>query len=337
MTTLDAGELLESLGSANYVFVAPAVGLYLVSILFRTLRWQALLRHIRQVSISRLYITVVIGYMANNLLPMRLGELVRSYYLSEREGVSKTSALVTIVVERLLDALTLLFFISIIGIFVPLVGLAEAFGERSGVFWPFLVAALALPFLGTFTLLLLIASVPTRATTIATALSKPLPRMLQFQLLRMFRMFLDGLKSLARPTNLVGLFLMSMPIWLFEAGLFFLIGYSFHLDKLYDSPLEMAVTMVLVTAIANIGSSVPAAPGGIGLFEIIARETLVLLPFASIDRSLAGGYVAVVHTALLLPMIVLGQVFLWTQNLSLSSLSRANQTKRVPPSGIERE
>ncbi len=335
VTTLDMGELLKALGDANYVFVAPAVALYLVSILFRTLRWQALLRHMRRVSVTRLYPVVVVGYMANNLLPMRLGELVRSYYVSEREGVSKTSALVTIVIERLLDALTLLFFISVIAVFVPLVGLAEAFGERSGVFWPLLVAALTLPFLGTFTVLLLVASAPVKATTIATALTKPLPDALELRLLQMFRMFLDGLKTLASPFELVRLFLMSMPIWLFEAGLFFLIGYSFGLDKLYESPLEMAVAMVLVTAIANIGSSVPAAPGGVGLFEIVARETLVLLPLAAVDRSLAGGYVAVVHGALLLPMIVLGQIFLWAQNLSLGGLSRAGRDARIVAPGIE--
>ena len=78
--------------------------------------------------------------------------------------------------------------------------------------------------------------------------------------------------------------------------------------------------MVLVMSIANLGSSVPSAPGGIGLFELVARETLVLIPLAVVDRSIAGAYVTVVHVALLLPMIILGQLFLWTQHLSLGAL-----------------
>ncbi len=72
--------------------------------------------------------------------------------------------------------------------------------------------------------------------------------------------------------------------------------------------------MVLTTSISNVGSSVPAAPGGIGLFELVARETIVWLPFGNITRSVAGGYVAMVHAVLIIPLIILGQIFLWTMN-----------------------
>ena len=58
--------------------------------------------------VTRLYPVVIIGYMSNNLLPARLGELVRSYYLAQREGVSGSSALATIAVERVYDGVTLL-------------------------------------------------------------------------------------------------------------------------------------------------------------------------------------------------------------------------------------
>jgi uncharacterized membrane protein YbhN (UPF0104 family) len=89
--------------------------------------------------------------------------------------------------------------------------------------------------------------------------------------------------------------------------------------------------MVLVTAISNIGSSVPAAPGGIGLFELVARETLVLLPLAVIDRSTATAYVTVVHAVLLLPMIVLGQVFLLSGSVSLRRLWQAGGSLTTEP------
>ncbi len=80
--------------------------------------------------------------------------------------------------------------------------------------------------------------------------------------------------------------------------------------------------MTSVTAVANIGSSIPAAPGGVGLFEIVARETLVLLPDSHIDRAVAAAFATVVHAALLIPMIVLGQLFLWAGHVSLRRLSR---------------
>ncbi len=323
--TLPLGEWLDALASADYIYVVPAIGMYLVALLFRTIRWQRLLWHMRPAKVTRLFPVVVVGYMANNLLPLRLGELVRSYYVGEREGISKVSALVTIVLERLLDAITLLLFISVIALFVPLLVLAEGFGEWSSVAWPLLVAGVSLPFVVAFGALMLMAYAPQKARALATALMRPLPARLATRLNQMLDTFLDGLASLRSPRTILVLFLLSIPIWLFESGLFFLIGYAFGLHEVYDNLFEMAIAMVLVTSIANIGASIPAAPGGIGVFELIARETLVLLPLAAVDRAVAGGYIAVVHAALLLPPIVLGQIFLWGQNISLGSLSRAGR------------
>ena len=62
---------------------------------------------------------VAIGYLANNMLPVRLGELVRAHFLGEREGISKASSLASIGVERVFDGLTLLLFIAVIWPFLP--------------------------------------------------------------------------------------------------------------------------------------------------------------------------------------------------------------------------
>lgn len=326
LAQVDYGELGDALASAQYAYVVPAVAIYFGSLYFRSVRWRYMLSPFAVTRVSRLYPVVVVGYTANNLLPMRLGELVRSYYVGEREGISKTSALVTIFIERLLDALTLLLFVVVIALFAPVTGLAQAFRESHGAAWLLAGAALAVIFVAAFGLLLLVAFAPTRASAIAKVLVNPLPERVGSRLRQLFDMFLDGVQTLSSPGSILVLFALSTPIWLFEAGLFFLIGYSFGLHEVYPSLGQMAVALVLVTAIANIGSSIPAAPGGIGLFELVARETLVLLPLAAVDGELAGAYVLVVHAALLLPMIVLGQIFLWTQHVSFLRLSRAGRS-----------
>ena len=330
LLTVDLGGMVESIAGANYVLLVPAVGLYLVSVLFRTFRWQLLLRHMRRVSTRRLYPVVVVGYMANNLLPFRLGEVVRSYYVGEREGVSKTSALATIFVERVLDALTLLFFIAVIAVFVPLSGLAEGLAESSGIPRPLLMTGLTAPFVLAFGILLLFAAFPMNTRAVAFALLRPLPERFEGPARGLIEHFLQGLIPLRSFRTLSGLLLLSLPVWLFEASLFFLIGLSFDLQDSFANLGQMAVAMVLVTSISNIGSSIPGAPGGIGLFEIIARETLVLLPLAVVDRSVAAGFAAVSHVALLLPMIVLGQVFLMAGHISLGRLSRAGKEAERP-------
>ena len=333
LVTIDLGRMVGALADANYLFLVPGIGMYLVSVFFRTLRWQALLRHIRPIGVARLYPVVVVGYMANNLLPMRLGELVRSYYVGEREGISKSASLATIVVERVLDALTLLLFIASISLFAPVTGLAKTFGTQTGVAWPLLVVALSVPFMIAFAMLLLFARFPAKSGAMAMAAVRPLPERFETQLRHIIGMFLHGLTPLRSPIMLVKLFALSVPIWILESALFFFVAYAFGLEDVHDSIGELAISVVLVTAIANIASSVPAAPGGTGLFEIVTRETLVYLPTATISRSVAGSYAIVVHAALLLPMILLGQVFLWKENISLRRLSAAGRNEPIISEG----
>ena len=331
--TVDLRGMWDSLRTANYWFVALGLVAYLFAVVFRTLRWQVMLRHMRPVGVRRLFPVVVVGYMANNLLPMRLGELVRSYYVGEREGISKTSALATIFVERVLDALTLLFFVFAISLFVPLTGLAKGFGERFGVAWPLLLAVVSVPFVALFAMLLLFAWFPAKTRAVTTSLTTPLPQQFRGPLRNLVVMFQDGLAGIGNPRTLALLFLLSVPVWLLESVLFYCVGLSFGLNHVYANLGELAVAMVLVTALANVGSSIPSTPGGIGLFEIVARETLVLLPLASVDRSVAAGFAALVHAALLLPMIVMGQVFLWVEQTSLGRLSRGDRTNTSQGTG----
>ena len=331
LLTVDARRMLDALASANYWYLPPAVGMYLCSVYFRSLRWAVMLRHLKAVGAFRLYPVVVIGYMANNLLPMRLGELVRSYYVGEREGINKASALVTVLSERILDALTLLFFIAALAPFMSIDRLVQTFGERFGIPWQLLIAAFSLPFVCAFAAMALFAIYPRKTRSAVMWLARPLPSRLHSMIESLTGMLLQGLAPLGSARTVATLFAISIPIWLTEMGVFYIVGFAFGIDQAHSSPWTMAVTMTLVTAVANIGASLPLAPGGIGLFEFISRETLVLGPLASVDRSVAAGHAIVTHAATLLPMIVLGQVFLWTASLSLRRLRQSSEEKAENP------
>ena len=327
--TADPRRMLEALSGANYWFTIPAVGMYLLSVYFRSLRWTVMLRHLKPVTTMRLYPVVTIGYMANNLLPMRLGELVRSYYVGEREGINKPAALATVLVERIFDALTLLFFVAVVALFFPVTGLVQSFGERFGVPEVVLILGFTLPFVTAFGALVLLAFYPERAQAFALLIARPLPDRLKSMADSLTGMLLQGLEPLREPRKLAVLFVLSIPIWLTEAAVFWIMAFPFGIHETHADLWEMAANMVLVTSITNIGASVPAAPGGLGLFEIIARETLVLSPLSAAERPAAAGFAVVVHAVILLPMIILGQVFLWTAHVSLRRLSREGQRQET--------
>ena len=108
----DLSRVAAALREADYRYLPLAVIIYLTSFLLRSLRWGILLRPVKPgIGFARLFSTIIIGWTSNNLLPARVGELVRAYLIGKRESISKSSSLATIVVERILDSFILLVFL----------------------------------------------------------------------------------------------------------------------------------------------------------------------------------------------------------------------------------
>jgi len=75
----------------------------------------------------------------------------------------------------------------------------------------------------------------------------------------------------------------------------------------------------LVTTVANVTTSLPALPGSIGTFELAGLKTLTLM---GINSGLAGAFVLVTHLIVLVPVTVLGLIYLWYGNTSLMHLMK---------------
>jgi hypothetical protein len=95
------------MSSARLPWLCLAVVGVGADLVFRALRWQRLIAPIHPVPLRRLSGYMLVGYLANNVLPARLGELVRSHYLGDREGISRSATLGTVVVERVVDTVVL--------------------------------------------------------------------------------------------------------------------------------------------------------------------------------------------------------------------------------------
>jgi uncharacterized protein (TIRG00374 family) len=104
---VDLGAVGRVLGSAAPGWVAGVTACIAIDVLCRTVRWQGLLAPIQRVRFVPVLGYLLVGYLANNVLPARLGELVRSHYLGDRENMSRATTLGTIVVERVVDTAVL--------------------------------------------------------------------------------------------------------------------------------------------------------------------------------------------------------------------------------------
>ena len=314
---VDLGEIRSALRDANYLLVVPAVALYFVAVYFRAVRWRFLLSPLRLIPVRRLYPVIVIGYMANNVLPARLGELVRSYYLARREQVNTSSALATVAVERVYDGVTLLAFAALTGPVLLALGWFSSSSDTSRTTWLVLAGLTVALFCGALLFLTSLVVFP-RFVEFVEWLTRIVPGRFRSRAQELLQTFVQGLRILGSPRQHLMLFLFSLPVWLFESATYFLIGYSFGIDQLFGSVWVLILVIMLLTATSNLATSLPTAIGGIGPFEVVATQTLLAL---GVGASLAAAYAGFVHlVALWLPVTVAGLVLAWKQNLSIKQL-----------------
>ncbi len=302
----DFSLIVQALGRANYVFILPAAVLYFVGGWFRAVRWHYLMAPVKRVSLRQLFSAVVIGYMANDVLPLRAGELVRAYILGEKERLPKAAVLGTIAMERTFDGLTLLFLMLVVSLFTPLVPWLQDIARIMTVL-----------FVGAFVFLAVIVSSEQRAQRLAGLLLGFLPYARRQQGSGLVSSFLSGLKVVRSPGKLAAVFGSSVMAWLIEATIFYIVTFAFDLKLTFP-------VLVLATATANLAITLPSSQGGIGPFEFFAAQTIVLF---GADVNAATAYAVVLHAVILLPVTVLGFVYLWLENLSLAEM--VQQPKKV--------
>lgn len=303
---LKLDEFIVTLKDAKYIWLVPGILVYFLGVWVRTWRWHYMLRHIQNVPTRRLFPTVCIGYMGNNIYPARAGEVLRSYVLKGDTGIRMSSSLATVVIERLFDGLTMLLFIVVA---IPFV--RSAMDTLRG--YQNLILTVTLLFFGALVVFLVLAARPTMTRTLySAAVHRLLPSALQERTLDALDRFMTGLDSLARGREVFLIFATSVLIWLFETAKYWFVMHAFTFKVSF-------FTLMLMNGIVNLATTIPAAPGYVGTFDL---PGIAILTRAGVDRSVATAYTLVLHVALWLPITVLGAFFLWHSHLSVSRLRR---------------
>ena len=307
----DFSEMGRALREANYLFLLPAILVYFVGVFFRAVRWRYLLLPLRSIASVRLFPLIVIGFLVNNLLPARLGTVARAYILGERETMSKMSTFATIVVEQVFDGLTLLLFAFIIALFIPLeYWVKEVIYIAGGLFF------------GAFIICLFIASSQALARRWVAVLVRIFPLRLRGRVEEWLILFIEGLKAMRSPSKLLAVLIISAMVWLCEGSMYYILSFSFDLGQPFH-------VLLLMNAVANLALFIPT-PGGIGPFDYFSKKILV---FFNVTAATATAYVTTLHVALLIPVILLGFIFLWTENISLAKLIPARRKARPAEAG----
>ncbi len=289
---------VREIGKAERSWIWLGVLAYAISFWFRSIRWRILLLPERKFRIGELFSGIVIGWMANNVLPIRMGELVRAYDFGRVHRFSKSLCFATIVVERLIDGLTLIFFLAIIFMFVsfkPIINQIFVLGI----------------FIFFFLFIVLFYLVAGRALGRQMGIYRLIDNIGQKYLKAegqfVISNFIKGLDVLLHEKLMVAAFGLSILVWCAEAGMYSCFLKAFHLVLPAYAPF-------FVLCIVNLGLIVPSI-GYVGTFEWFCK--VALLQLATIDPALVVGYSIALHAAQYIPVTLLGIVFFIRHNFDI--------------------
>ena len=288
-------DILNHVGAAEPLPLLVAVVLATLTFPLRLIRWRVLLRTEsgQPYPAAPLWHAVALGFMANNLLPLRAGELVRSYTASRLGNIRFTTVLSSVAVERIFDGLTIagLLTLALLSPDLPgsvMVGdvsiarLARVAGLLGGVALLLAIGVLAAPLLA--------------ERVVRAALPWPNAANRVISLIEGIR---QGLMVLRTPARLALVVFWSFALWLVN-GLAFYAGFA-----AFDIPVSY-VGALLMQGLLVLGISIPSTPGFFGPFEAVIVAALALY---GVPRDLAFSYAISFHVTTFIPITVLG---LWS-------------------------
>jgi len=303
---------------ANGLLLLLTVVLATVTFPIRTVRWRLILRDVdgHRFPWMPLWHATAIGFMANNLLPARAGEVARAYVASRQLPVRFSTAFASIGVERVFDGLVMLGLMAV-AIAAPSFPAHALVGGRP-------LSAIATSAAAAFGAVLVLALVVVHRPApwlrlferIARRLLPPRPAE---RLIHGAEGIVAGLVVLKSPGRFAGVVVWSLVLWLKNAAAFAICFRAFGLDV----PLEAAL---LLQGIIGFGVAIPSTPGFIGIFE---AATLLTLQLYGVDSSLAVSYALTYHLTTFLPITLLGFWSLSRLHIGLRDLSTAADGERA--------
>ena len=298
---VDLGGITAGMESAKLHFIIPVLCLLVLMQMLRSYRWGVIIKPIMEIDQLSLFSVTSVGFLFMIAIPARIGELARPYLISTKTGISMSSAVGTVLVERVFDGLTVLTAFFIIALFTPL----PPWLIRSSLIFLFLI----LVFLGLMVFFILRKEASLK---VLAPIFKILPEKWRLKLMELTGNLIDGFKIIPHRKSMCYLVFLSILIWVIDAVAIYILFFAFDLDL----PLSAAFTLMVIIIL---GIAIPTAPGFIGNWHFFCVWGLSLF---GIHKTEALVYAIVLHFLSIGVVVILGLVFLPFNKFSLSDIRR---------------
>lgn len=296
-------ELWRALRGVNffYLFLFMLAVIALMGV--RAYRWKFMVDPLKKVGLYSLFSSAMIGFMANNVLPVRLGELVRAYSLGTKENISRSASFATIVMERVFDGFSLLLILWLTLLFFPFSRSSEKMGEliRKGANLTLVINILV------FLILILLELKPEPVLNFFKRLFRLLPGKLSAKAEGILDKFSSGVRIFRDIPRMSWILLWSLILWAGSGISNYLVFLAFGLHPPLQATL---ILMVIVT----FGVMIPSSPGYVGTVHFFAVIALGLFGYG---KDISVPFSIVLHASQYIPITLLGLVYLKLEHFSL--------------------
>jgi len=299
---LDFHEVRSAIGKARPGWILAAVVVSIIGVTMRSERWRTLFpRESRPDPVPTFWATQI-GLLANNVLPLRAGELVRTLALCRESGLRRTAVLATVGVERVFDLAVIAALQLAIATQLPDAPVAHRF------------TLLALAILAVAAVVVAVLAIAP-ARRIAGSVLTRLPGLRQRS-----GVVIDSLRTglaALRDRRLAAVAL----LWTLASWLVLTLA-AWCVLRAFDLHLPWTASLFLLVAV-TFAQAVPASAGSVGVFELAARSALVAYGVPPAVALSAG---LVLHAVSALPFIALGAVGMARLGISGRDLAHADSS-----------
>lgn len=308
---VDYHALWSALKGVNFFYLFLFMLAVIVLMWVRAYRWKFMVDPLKKVGVYSLFSSTMIGFMANNVLPVRLGELVRAYSLGTKENISRSATFATIVMERVFDGFSLLLILWLTLLFYPFSRSSEKVGEliRKGANLTLIANILI------FLILILLELKPEPTLKFFQRLLRLIPGKLSAKAEVILHKFSSGVRIFRDLPRMSWILLWSLILWVGTGLCNYLVFLAFG----EYPPLQASlILMVIVT----LGVVIPSSPGYVGTVHFF---TVIALSLFGYGKDISVPFSIVLHASQYLPVTLLGLVYLKTEHLSLKTLEKSSR------------
>lgn len=291
--------LLTQIRGIDPRWLFPAIAADILSYYCQGIRWHYLLKPVGKLPSLKTTQAIYVGLFANEILPMRLGELAVAFLAGRWLHRPIARVLPSMLIGRLLDGVWLALAVSILLVAVPLPGNLEWAGNLFGI---------AVSIGVVLFLLLLLPAVRSRLAPVEKRLSRA-PGFVG-KLEGWFAELIHGIHEIRDPRDLVPASVASLGVLVFQALAYWCVIAAYHL------PISV-LTGVAVFLIVHLGTAIPNAPANVGSFQLF---TVLGLSLFGVEKELAAGFSAGVFLVLTVPLWLIGFFALSQTGLSLRAI-----------------